>query len=142
MFAMTAPLGASTYLHRLDSIDKSDIDCGCTFFRSKAEGETELYLAGSEVVFFDFTGDPPRALINFGQGNVEFYLEERSPLPFNTCEPGEPFSSEWRLDERSVSTHLVAAVADGAACWFDGRLRVEQSGSGVGSADISGACQC
>ena len=140
-FILLAPLGAPSRLHMLDPVDKSDVDCGCTFFEFDASVQTEIYVEGSEVLFFDFTSIPPRAIINYGQGNVELLQERSSSLPFKSCNSGEPFSSEWKLDELAVLADLKATVADGEACWFGGDLRL--TGLDVAyTVTISGACQC
>ncbi len=141
VIVLVAPLSASTSLHILDSIDKAGIDCGCTFFNFNPDLEAELYVAGREVLFFDLTSAPPRALVNFGRGNLELYLEESSSLPIKSCKTGEPFLSRWKLDSLTISAKLKVSVADGPICWFGGELSVSSS-EGVGPTIISGACQC
>lgn len=141
VLVLVAPLSANTPLYVLESIDKAGIDCGCTFFKFNPDLETELHVAGSEVLFFDFTTAPPRALVNFGRGNVELYLEEYSSLPIMSCKAGELFLSRWKWDSLTISAKLKVTVADGPICWFGGELSVS-SPEDVGPTGISGACQC
>ena len=141
VFVLVAPFAASSNLHVLHPIDKSDVDCGCTFFEFDSNTEIELYLEGNEILFFDFSSDPPRALINLGHGNVELYVDRHSSLPFESCRRGEPFLSEWRLDELAVSVRVNATVPASESCWFGGEVSIMQT-SGETSTIISGACQC
>ncbi len=141
IFVLVAPLSASSHLYSLYPVDKSGIDCGCTFFVFDPNVQTELYVENSEVLFFDLSSVPQRAVVNFGQGNVELYLEESSSLPIKSCEAGAPFLSRWKLGSLTISAKLKVTVADGPICWFGGELSVS-SPEDVGPTIISGACQC
>ena len=141
--AIAVLLGALTpvtSLQPLEPFDRMKVACGCSFYRLDPDDPSNS-IPGTELVLLDVNAEPPHALLNLGDGNVQLWPDSPIEFPMYRCSPGSEFSSIWLNNDIKLSVDLAATTGLLEGCRFQGTASV--SGDYVAISEIvNGACSC